>query len=244
MQYIDHRTHLHVEMETKECDLPLDQRARLQDYLNEVEEAVGGFPQSDLRLTIVFHPRSEVFRAEAKLKLPGKTISAADSDPHLDSALQHCVHKLIHKVDAYKANPDHEAVELAERQAALQRDVIAPKDVDAGQLGQAFEQRDYGAFRQALEDHEEWLRRRVGRWVQRYSDAQERVGGGLRIGDIVEEVFLNAFERYDERPMHKPLLTWLEELIDPSLKDLLEHPDEVRENASLARTRRSTRLPR
>jgi hypothetical protein len=56
------------------------------------------------------------------------------------------------------------------------------------------------------------------------------------LGDLVEEVYLNAFERFAERPTDVPLSGWLEGLIDPSLKALLRHPDEEHENASLART--------
>jgi hypothetical protein len=66
-------------------------------------------------------------------------------------------------------------------------------------------------------------------------------GGGA--GCRLEGVFLNAFERYTQRPTDVPLHDWLDGLIDPSLKALLRHPDEGRENASLARTVRETPLP-
>ncbi|HZZ81660.1 MAG TPA: hypothetical protein VFE62_24375, partial [Gemmataceae bacterium] len=54
--------------------------------------------------------------------------------------------------------------------------------------------------------------------------------------DAVEEVFLNAYERYPERPQALRLGEWMEELIDPSLRALLEHPDEELESINLART--------
>ena len=62
----------------------------------------------------------------------------------------------------------------------------------------------------------------------------------LLLGDIVEEVYLNAFERYSHRQAEVPFHDWLDSLIDPSLKGLLRNPEEGRENASLARTLRET----
>src|SRR5207253_4887598 len=93
----------------------------------------------------------------------------------------------------------------------------------------------YKTFRTILSGYEEWLRKRVGRWVQRYPEAQARVGKGLRLGDVVEEVFLTAFERYEHRLADVPFHDWLDSLIDPSVKLLLREPDEEAENIRLAR---------
>jgi len=108
-------------------------------------------------------------------------------------------------------------------------------------LGEAIRSGDYRAFRMALSADEERLRKRVGRWIQRYPDAEARLGHGLAIGDVVEEVYLNAFESYSRRPMEVPLHEWLDSLIDRSLKMLLHHPEKERENASFARTVREIR---
>jgi hypothetical protein len=42
--------------------------------------------------------------------------------------------------------------------------------------------------------------------------------------------------------MNVPLSQWLESLIDPSLKALLQHPERESENAALARTLREKPL--
>ena len=122
------------------------------------------------------------------------------------------------------------------------RAVIAPEDAeaDAGVLGEAVRARNYQAFRAALAGHEEWLRKRVGRWIQRYPDAEAKLGRGLAIGDVLEAVFLSAFEQYADRPTAVAFHEWLDDLIDPSLKALLKHPDQESENASFARTVRDT----
>jgi hypothetical protein len=72
----------------------------------------------------------------------------------------------------------------------------------------------------------------VGRWVERYPEAASALGEGLTISQIVEEVFLNAFERYRDRPPPLRMGQWLESLIDPSIQQLLKHGDEEQENLS------------
>lgn len=89
-------------------------------------------------------------------------------------------------------------------------------------------------FRKATFPFEESLRKRVGR----YPEVQEKIGTDLSIADVVEAVFLNAFEKYDERPQDIRFGQWLESLIDGSLKELLQNPDEMQENISFARTLR------
>ncbi len=242
MHYSDDRYHLYVQFDTKQCQIPADELARMQQGLQPLGEVVQDFPRSDLWITIIHHPRSALYHVEAKLKLPGQTLFTGDPDAYLDSAFQRCIRKLLRKVEAYKERPDKKAVETAERRAALQREVVVPTDADTGVLGKAVHTGDYRTFRTALAGYEEWLRNRVGRWVQRYPEAQAKVGHGLALGDLVEEVYLNAFEGYAQRPAEVPLHDWLDGLIDPALKVLLRHPDEERETTSMARTVREAPL--
>jgi hypothetical protein len=242
MQYDDDRNHLHVEISAKECNIPADELTRMQRALEPVGEAVRDFPRSDLWVSAVRHPRSNTFHVEAKLKLPDATLMTGDRDAYLDSAFQRCVRKLVHRVQGYKEYPDRRAADVGQRRIDLDNDVVVPEPPEFGPVGQAVAGGDYMRFRNALLGYEDWLRKRVGRWVQRYPDAQAQLGNGLRIGDLVEEVYLNAFERYGERPRDVRFSDWLDGLIDPSLKELLRHPDEERQNASMARTLRETPL--
>src|SRR5439155_10527791 len=171
-----------------------------------------------------------------KLKLPGRTLFTGEQDGYLDAAFGRGVRKLVRKVEAYGGQSDPRAAEAAGRRIALSRDVVAPADPASGPLAEAVGNGDYRTFRTALAGYEEWLRKRVGRWVQRYPEAEARVGTELLLGDLVEEVYLNAFEGFARRPTDVRLSDWLEGLIDPSLKALLRHPDEEHENASMART--------
>lgn len=115
---------------------------------------------------------------------------------------------------------------------------MQPAIIDAEVLDHAVSKGDYTAFRFATLPLEESLRKRVGRWVQRYPEFQARIGSGVEIADVVEDVFLLAFENYRDRPKHLTFSAWLEELIDPAIKALKDHPDEELENIALVRSAR------
>jgi hypothetical protein len=232
--------HLRVELTTKACDIPPDERARLQTSLAVLAGLVEDFPDPTLWIDVIYHPQSNVYHVASKLKWPGRTIFTGEQDPYLDTALQRCLRKVIRKTETYKEHPDREAVAAAERRDFLDREIVAPEAPDAGPLGQAAEAGDYRTFRTALAGYEEWLRKRVGRLVQRIPEAQARLGKELLLGDIVEEVYLNAFEQFTRRPTVVRLSEWIEGLIDPSIRALLRHPGEEAEAASMARTLRET----
>jgi ribosome-associated translation inhibitor RaiA len=240
MQYLDNRSHFRVEIHTQDCDVPPDERARLQRFLDPLEEAVADFPEACLWINVVYHPRRQEYHAETKLKLPGRTLFSGAYDAYLDSALERAIGRLVRKVSVYRENPDRQAMESAERAAGLDREIVAPEDPDVGPLAEASEAGDYRAFRMGLIGYEEWLRKRVGRWIEREPEAQARVGDELLIGDLVEEVYLHAFENFAHRPTDIRLSEWLDKLIDPSLRDLLRHPEREHEAASFARTVRET----
>jgi hypothetical protein len=58
----------------------------------------------------------------------------------------------------------------------------------------------------------------------------------ITIADLVEEIYLNAFEQFARRPQGLLPGQWFESLIDPSVQALLRSPDEEFENISLARS--------
>jgi len=229
-----------VEINSKGCTIPPDERARFQGSLRSLAASVRDFPDPVLQMAVIYHPKSETFHAEAKLKLPGRSLFTSEKDPYLDSALMRSVESMIRKAEAYRARPAQEAVEVAERRDALDRDIIAPQATDTGPVGRAVEAGDYRSFRIALVGYEDWLRRRAGRLVQRTPEAQARLGRDIRLGDIVEDVYLTAFEQWPRRAADVPLSDWLERLIEPSIRALLRHPDEEAEAARLARTLRET----
>ena len=227
--------HLLAEIDTQECQISQEQRTALQPNLERLGKALSDFPQSNLWLKIIHHSQSNVFHAQAKLKVPGQTINTGERHESLTSAAQRCLEKALQRVESYKANPDREAVKQAEQRSALATNIIAPVESDGGVIGQAIVANDYRAFRHALLAQEEPLRMRVGRWVQRYPEVQAEVGRTFEIADLVEEVFLLAFDRYANRPVHLSMHDWLDSLIDPAIKAFWTQPEE-REAASFAQS--------
>jgi ribosome-associated translation inhibitor RaiA len=238
MQYTDDRHHLRVQIEAKQCNIPQDELTRMERTLSSLGEEVEDFPTSDLSITVIRHPRSQDFHVEAKLQVPGRSLRTGDTDIYLDSAFDRCTRKLVQKVRDYKAHPDWQAIEQARKEINRNQDVAAPGGTDMGPLGEAVAAGDYQLFRNLLINYESWIRRRVGRWIERYPKAQALVGNGLSVGDLVEEVYLNAFEHYRQRPTEVPFHQWLEQLLDPSLQAMLRHPGEESMNASFARSLR------
>jgi len=233
---------LRVEITTKDCQIPEDERARLQAPLAAQAEAVKDFANPSLRGKVIYHPKSAMYHVEFRLELPARSLFASEEDPYLDTALQRALAGLTREAEAYRDRPDS-GTAATERRAALDEDVIAPQDPTAGPLGEAATSGDYRAFRIALADYEEWLRKRVGRIVQRIPEAQARVvRKELLLGDVVEDVYLSAFAGYTARPTAVRLSEWLEGLIEPSIRALLRHPDEESQAASLARTLREVPL--
>jgi hypothetical protein len=115
-------------------------------------------------------------------------------------------------------------------------------DPDPAALQQAIGAGDYRAFRMALFGYEEPVRKRVGRWIERFPEMQSQLNHHITVADIVEEVFLYAFDGFDHRPREIRFGDWLEHLIDPSVKALLLHPDEEKENIRFAQTITETPL--
>jgi ribosome-associated translation inhibitor RaiA len=240
MQHIDSDNGLTVEIRFPGRDLSADERTRIQELLRPLRDTARDLPDVLLQLTLNYHANSDVHHVEGKLKLPGRTLFSSDHDAYLDSALTRCIRKLNRHLDAYKEQPNGAAVEQAERRKSLGQHIVLPTDPDTGAVGRAVQDGDYRAFRHALIGYEDWLRKRVGRWLQRYPEADARVGTELRIGDFVEEVYLNAFERYPSRPPEAAFHEWLDHLLDPTLREMLHDPDAAHEEASLARTVRQT----
>jgi ribosome-associated translation inhibitor RaiA len=240
MKYRYDKQHLDIEIDAVDCQIPIDERARMQTMLADLAEAVRDFPHSHLRLKIIYHSGVDQYHVKGTMHLPGATLFVGDHDLYLDTALERAIRKLVRKIDTYREQPDRAAIEMAKRQRSLDQNIVAPQDADAGPLADAVRDGDYRRFRLGLIAYEDWLRKRAGRWVQRYPEAQAQVGEMLLLGDLVEEIYLNAFEQFMNWPTHVSLHDWLDSLIDPSLRAMLQHPDEEHAAASFARTTRET----
>jgi hypothetical protein len=180
------------------------------------------------------YTRSSRYRVKLSLTLTGTTLVSLDDDDHIHPAFERCVRNLLGDVHAYKERMSHESERQKEEKGTLQH--LQPDlDPDGAAIEQATQSGDYGAFRVAMLGYEEPVRKRVGRWIERYPEVAARIGKGLQIADLVEEVFLEAFDGYDRRPREVRFGVWLEHLIDPAVKKLVNGRNGELDNVRRAR---------
>lgn len=220
---------LRVEIDWGHHRVTAAESAKMESDLGTLRKAVADFPVADLKVEITVQQTSRVHVATS-LHLPSRTLFTADEDVQVHPAWDRCLRKLLNKLTAYKEKLSNKPEFSKEAQGTL-HSVTPSMEPDGQRVDQAVRDLDYAAFRSALAVYEESLEARVGRWVERYPEAAARLGNGLAISEIVEEIYLNAFERYSDRPPLR-LGEWLEGLIDSSVRTLAEHPDEEKENLS------------
>ena len=234
MAYSDESYNLRIELDTQGCELSADEISDMEDGLHTLRQLVQDFPISNLQITVVHHARSEDFHVKTSLVLTGKTLFTGDRDTQVHPAFERCIRKLVKKVQAYKAQMRGDA-EWAKQAEGTHHTLIPTRDFDMSQLDKAVENDDFASFRKAVDVFEAGLADRIGRWIQRYPAIESQLGETITISDIVEDVFINAFEQYPQRPEEVPPGSWLESLIDPSVQALLQSPDEEFANISFAR---------
>lgn len=233
---------LRIQLDTKHCSLRAHEIAKMEESLDTLRTRAQQFPINDLYVTVTHYPRTGDYHVKTSLVLTGRTLFTGDRDVLVHPAFVRCVRKLVSKLDAYLEALSNKPA-IAKQEEGTQIEVVPNAAPDSRQLEQSVAEGDYAAFRRATDVYEEPVRRRVSRWINRYPQLAARLGDSLSVDDAVEEVFLNAYERFNERPQSLRLGQWMEDLIDPSLRALSEHPDEELESISLARTLQEVDLP-
>lgn len=237
----DQKYNLRIELETKDCRIAPREDEKMWTALEPLVRAVRDFPVADLYLTVIHHARTDDFHVKTTLALSGKRIFTGDRDRLMYPAYERCVRKLVRKVKAYKETMGNSEEQQKTAEGTLHK--VVPEGVpELGTLSASVASGDYAEFRIATYVYEGELRKRIGRWIERYPALSARIGEDLEIDDIVEEVFLNSFERFEEHPRSLPFGQWLENLIDPSCKLLLRDPDEM-ENIEYVRSANEAESP-
>jgi ribosome-associated translation inhibitor RaiA len=229
---------LPINWDTRHCELSPADRQKLEANLEPVVRLVRDFPVSALHLQVEHFPRSTGWRVKMSLVLTGATLTSLDDDAELHPAFDRCVNNLVKDVHAYKDRMS-QVEEVSKQAKGTHQEVEPTLDPDPAAVDRAVAEGDYAAFRTATFGYEEPLRKRVGRWVERYPEVSALIDRRIKIDDIVEAVFLDAFEAYEDRRLHDVRFgDWLERLIDPAVKALMAHPDKELENINLARSAR------
>jgi ribosome-associated translation inhibitor RaiA len=235
MRRADSNERLHIEIDNRHCHLSQDDLAKMQDNLESLTRMVEHFPRPELRVNLQHTPRNDEYLAKTTLILPGETLVASEHGPTAHAAYEECVRVLMDQLKEYKDRLG----QMSDRQKMVEgtHNQLEPTiDPDQGALDAAVAAGDYAAFRSALQGYEEPLRDRVGRWLERYAQTDGQVGRPFTIADVVEEVFLAAFEDHEHRGRQVRFGDWLDGLIDPAIKELTRHPDEELENVRMVRS--------
>jgi|GEM_PF-524140 len=230
------RHKLQIHFDAHACQPAPKELARMSDHLDPLARQVGDFPQADLRIVMEWNGRNNEYVLKLSLLLPGETLVTSDHDPTLYTAFRRAADSLslalkgfLERLDGVNQRREHEE--------EIRRQVLTPMGpVDEGALNSAVEAQDYPAFRAAITPYEDWLRLRVGRWVERYPDIQARMGRDFDVLDLVEGVFLVAFDQHTHRHAEVAYSDWLEKLIDATLRAFAHNPIGERENVNMARS--------
>ncbi len=231
---------MRVLLDVHQCRLTEGEVQKMRAGLDGLGALVKNFPVADLHVLVEHNARTTDYSVKTSLVLPGATLVCSERDPLPYTAFERCVSSLEASVKEYKARMGG-GPEVSKQEKGTRQELEPTLDPDPDALNRALDEGDYAAFREALVGYEETVRKRVGRWVERNPEAQARIGNGGRpitIADVVEEVFLDAFENFARRPQGVRFGEWLDGLIDPAIKELLTHTDAELENVRLARTLR------
>jgi ribosome-associated translation inhibitor RaiA len=216
-------------------NLSAAERSRLEDMLDGLTRMVENFPVADLHIMIEGNARSNGVSVKLTLILPGNTLVTTDRDAVLTAAFDCCLAALSELVVGYKARLDgQDARNKIEKGTA--HDLRPTRDLDLGAVDRAVAGGDYAAFRAALLPFEDAVQARAGRWVQRYPAFEARLGKDVKLSDVTEEIFLTAFDQYEQRPEGLHVSEWLVSLIDPAVRILMTRTAEEKENINLARS--------
>lgn len=234
MPFSDELYDMQIETDAGNVTISPGEQEKMDHDLGTLRKMIVNFPSPQLKLEISNQTPS-IVRVGASLRLAGRTLFTAGQAGSLHAAWDTAIRRLIDKVRAYK---DHLG-RIPERQKEAEgtlHEIVPTMPPDSAALDRAARQLDYRGFRAALNVYEDALEKRVGRWIERYPDAEARLGDGLLISEIAEEVFLNAFDQYNHRPQSLRLGQWLENLIDPSIQTLMHDGGAEKENLSFIAT--------
>jgi ribosome-associated translation inhibitor RaiA len=223
---------LRLEIDTHGCTLSAEQAAHMRGDLDALTKMVENFPQSKLHVLIESFDRTNDFAVTTSLLLPGQTLVASERGRDMHAAYEQCVRVLMDEVKEYKDRLGH----IPERRKVIEgtHELLVPTiDPDPGAVDAAVAAGDYAAFRLALQGYEEPLQERVRHWLDRVANADGRGRVSFTFMDVVEEVFLDAFEGYARRPKNERFGDWLARLVDPAVNELLRHPDAELENVHM-----------
>lgn len=237
MTFSDQSYNLLVNLDMKHCQLPPGELNKMETMLSPLGDMVRNFPVSKLHVLVSRRHRTSDYVVRTSLILSGDTLVSSEHHELAHTAFEHCINNLVREVQRYKDRLGSVA-EQAKQRVGTHHELVPTIPPDAATIEAAVQNSDYAAFRTATSGYEEPVTASVGRWVERYPQVAARLGRDLHISDLVEDVFLIAFEEYEYRPKDLRFGEWLGRHIDTAIKAMAEHPEEEMENVNMVRLAR------
>jgi ribosome-associated translation inhibitor RaiA len=237
MAFTDQSYNLLVDLDMKHGVLPADELNKMESMLSPLGDMVRNFPVSKLHVLVSYRHRTTDYTVRTSLILSGETLVSSDHHPQAHAAFEHCVQNLVRELQRYKDRLN-DTSERAKQVEGTHHELIPTLAPDGEAVDNAVREGDYVAFRSALSGYDGPVSTQVGRWIERYPVVASRLGVDLNVADIVEDVFLTAFEEYEHRPKEIRFGEWLGRYIDTAIKAIATHPDAELENINMVRLAR------
>jgi hypothetical protein len=234
-RFSDESYNLRIELDCNNFDPEPQMIAAFETAIDPLRGPTKRFPVSVLYVAITRHSHTLSYDVKTVLVLPGETMTTRETDPWVYTAFERCIRKLLRRTETHIAALEAEG-ERSKHLKGTKQELVPNREPDDDAIAESVAAGDYAEFRKAMFVVEEPLRKRIGRWVQRYPQIEQRIGRDLTIADMVEETFLMAFDGWEQRPPNVPTGVWLEQLIDRAITALAAHPEEELENISYARS--------
>lgn len=237
MTFRDQTYNLLVDLDMKHGRLSSAELNKMETMLSPLDDMVRHFPVSKLHVLVSYRHRTNDYVIRTSLILSGDTLVSSDHHPQAHAAFEHCINNLVRELQRYRDRLG-DVPERNKQQEGTHHELLPTLPPDGEAVEAAVREGDYGAFRTALSGYDLPVQQAVGRWVERYPEVAARLGHDLQISDIVEDVFLTAFEAHEQRPRAVRLGDWLSRHIDSAIKAIAAHPDREIENVRMARLAR------
>jgi len=237
MTFSDLSYNLLVDLDMKHCQLPADELNKMEAMLSPLGDMVRNFPISKLHVLVSYRHRTQDYAIRTSLILSGDTLVSSEHHLLAHTAFEHCIDNLVRELQRYKDRLGSVS-EQAKQREGTHHELVPTAPPDAQAIEAAVENGDYADFRVATSAYEGPVTALVGRWIERYPEVAARLGKDLNISDLVEDVFLIAFEEYENRPKEVRFGEWLGRHIDTAIKAMADHPDEELENVNMVRLAR------
>ena len=243
MVFSDQSYNLLVDLDMKHCQLRPHELNKMETMLSPLNDMVRHFPVSKLHVQVSYRHRTTDYTVRTSLVLSGETLVSSNHHAQATTAFEHCIANLVREIQRYKDQLGSVA-EQAKQREGTHHELIPTIPPDAETIEAAVRNGDCAAFRAATAGYEGPVTAQVGRWIERYPQVAARLGRDLHISDLVEDVFLIAFEEHEKRPKDLRFGEWLGRHIDTAIKAMADHPQEEMDNVNMIRLARQAETGR